>query len=155
MVVSVKLPSLLLCAGAISVPLLFAWQQNGATGAQESLTPVQLHVGGATIEVAFDSGNLDLPGASIERWVTRAAEAVSTYYGRFPLQTMRLLIYPAEGRNGVFQGTTHGYRGGFTRISLGQHTTQAQLDSDWMLTHEFTHLAFRMFATSIIGSKRG
>ena len=32
--------------------------------------------------------------------------------------------------------------GAFTRISVGQATTQKQLDDDWMMTHEFIHMAF-------------
>jgi len=42
----------------------------------------------------------------------------------------------------VFHGTTIGGRGGFTRISVGQATTQKQLDDDWTMTHEFIHMAF-------------
>jgi hypothetical protein len=30
----------------------------------------------------------------------------------------------------------------FTRIHVGQHATQEQLDRDWMMTHELVHLAF-------------
>ena len=126
--------------GYLASPLLRGGQAASVDAA--ALQPEQLKVGGSSIDVSFQPGALDLPRAAILRWVTRAAEAVSTYYGRFPLPNTRLRIFPAEGRKGVFHGTTYGYRGGYTRISVGQHTTQEQLDTDWMLTHEFTHLAF-------------
>src|SRR5260370_36845485 len=52
------------------------------------------------------------------------------------------MVRPSEGRSGVFNRTQYGYQGGFTRISIGQLTTQDELDSDWMMTHELLHLAF-------------
>jgi hypothetical protein len=100
-----------------------------------------LQVGGAPISVEIKDGQTDVPRTTLLRWVTRAAEAVSTYYGRFPVETERLTVRPVSGKSGVFNGTTWGMRGGFTRISVGQHTTQEELDHDWMMTHEFIHLA--------------
>jgi hypothetical protein len=53
------------------------------------------------------------------------------------------MVRPSEGRGGVFHGTTFsGRRGAFTRISVGQATSEKQLDDDWMMTHEFIHMAF-------------
>jgi hypothetical protein len=45
----------------------------------------------------------------------------------------------------VLQGKTWGAVRGwpaFTRVRIGQHTTQADLDDDWMMTHELVHMAF-------------
>src|SRR5205823_3324428 len=75
-------------------------------------------------------------------WITRAAVAVSTYYGRFPMSHPHVRVVRVEGENGVFRGTTFGENGGFTRIPLGEHTTEAELKDDWTMTHEFVHLAF-------------
>jgi len=110
--------------------------------AAESLPASQVQVGGATFEVSFGRGKLDLSQSVILRWVTRAAEAVTAYYGRFPVRNVQINVRPAGDASGVFNGTTWGDRGAYTRISVGQHTSQAQLDSDWMLTHELTHMAF-------------
>ncbi len=99
--------------------------------------------GGATIEVNFGPGKIGLPRASVLAWVSNAANAVSAYFGRFPVERPRLMIRPSEGRGGVFRGTTFGgRRGAFTRISIGEATTEKQLDDDWMMTHEFIHMAF-------------
>ena len=57
----------------------------------------------------------------------------------------RVLILPVADRAGVLQGTTWGDMGGwpaFTRIRIGEHTTQADLNDDWMMTHELVHTAF-------------
>jgi hypothetical protein len=109
-----------------------------------------LTIGGATLQVDFgpsapNSGSFDLPTSEILDWVRRAATAVSTYYGRFPVSRDRILIQPAADRSGVFHGTTWGDVGGFpafTRIVVGQHSTAADLTSDWMMTHELVHTGF-------------
>jgi hypothetical protein len=47
--------------------------------------------------------------------------------------------------SGVGHGTTWGGVGGFaafTRVRVGEHTTQADLDDDWMMTHELIHTGF-------------
>jgi hypothetical protein len=98
-------------------------------------------VGGAALQVDFGGGELDLSHDAVVLWVRRAAEAVSQYYGRFPVVTMRVLVLPSSGR-GVHGGTTWGNVGGspaFTRIRVGEHTTAEQLGGDWMMTHELVH----------------
>lgn len=99
--------------------------------------------GGASIEVSVAPGKFDVPRASVLAWISNAANAVTEYFGRFPVEHPRVIVRPAEGRSGVFHGTTFGgKRGAFTRISVGQTTTEKQLDEDWMMTHEFIHMAF-------------
>lgn len=101
--------------------------------------------GGATIQVDFGEGPLDLGTKAVTSRIKDAAHALAVYYGRFPIARARVLIIPVEGRHGVFHGTTWGDMGGFpgfTRISVGQQTTAKELDEDWMMTHELTHMAF-------------
>jgi hypothetical protein len=101
--------------------------------------------GGATIQVDFAEGPLDLGTKAVTSRIKDAAHALVVYYGRFPIARARVLIIPVEGRHGVFHGTTWGDMGGFpgfTRISVGQQTTAKELDEDWMMTHELTHMAF-------------
>jgi hypothetical protein len=113
---------------------------SGLIAGQE---PTQVTSGGATIEVSFAPGKLDVPRARLLAWISNAANAVTEYFGRFPVEQPRLMVRPSESRGGVFHGTTFGgRRGAFTRISVGQTTTERQLDDDWMLTHEFIHMAF-------------
>jgi len=114
---------------------------SGLVAAQEP--PAQVLSGGTTIEVGFAPGKFDLPRASLLAWISNAANGVTEYFGRFPVQHPRLMVRPTEGRGGVFNGTTFGgKRGAFTRISVGQTTTEMQLENDWMMTHEFIHMAF-------------
>jgi hypothetical protein len=120
------------------------WEQ----GPRHEEAPVfsqQLKIGGSAIQVDFAPGALDLTPAQILPWVQRAVQAVNTYFGRFPVARARILIVPATDRRGIVQGTTWGdMRGmpGFTRIRLGQHSTEKDLAEDWTMTHELMHMAF-------------
>lgn len=103
-----------------------------------------IHVGGAVIQIDFGPGALDLNHDDIDRWVETAANAVSHYYGRFPVARARVLVLPVADERGVLSGTTWGDVDGFpafTRMRLGQHTTRQDLTNDWTMTHEFVHTA--------------
>jgi len=97
-----------------------------------------LTVGGGTIDVALDPG-VALPRAAVMRWVRRAAEAVAGYYGRFPVARILVSVAPG-GDEPVNGGVTYAAREIDVRIS--REATAADLDSDWVLTHEMFHLAF-------------
>ena len=129
---------LVLAAAGLSVPAL--------QSADEAWAPAELKVGGATIEVTFAPGKVDLPRAKILAWISNAAQAVSVYFGKFPVQHPRISVHPVEGRTGIFHGTTYGSGFGsssaFTRISVGELTEQQDLDNDWMMTHELIHMGF-------------
>jgi len=101
-----------------------------------------LRVPGGSIDISFAPGPLDLPKTSVIAWVRRAAIAASTYYGRFPVKHAQVRIVPVEGEDGVFHGRTFGQDGAYTRIPIGEHTTARELEGDWIMTHEFVHLAF-------------
>ena len=54
------------------------------------------------------------------------------------------MIVVAAGEHGILRGTTWGKRDGFpavTRLVIGQHTTQQEFDTDWIVTHELVHMA--------------
>jgi hypothetical protein len=110
--------------------------------AAEQMPPAQIKAGAATIEVTFGPGKIDLPRTNVLAWISNAAHAVQEYFGHFPIPHGRIMVRPRTGRSGVSGGTTYGSEGGFTRISIGQLTTQQELDHDWMMTHELVHLAF-------------
>jgi len=109
-----------------------------------------LHIGGAALQVDFGPGTFNLGEDAILNHVRMAATAVATYYGRFPVARARVLIVPAQDRHGVMHGTTWGdvewggmsHWPAFTRISIGTESTQADLNGDWMMTHELVHMAF-------------
>jgi len=63
---------------------------------------------------------------------------------KFPVARARVPVVPIADERGVLTGTTWGDVDGFpafTRMRLGQHTTEQTLASDWTMTHEFVHTA--------------
>jgi hypothetical protein len=103
-----------------------------------------LVVGGATIQIDFAEGTLDLPRSQFVEHIQNAAHAVTIYYGRFPVPRARILVVPVTGRHGVLQGTTWGDMDGFPaflRLRIGQSTTHGELAADWITTHELVHTA--------------
>ena len=106
----------------------------------DKLPKTDLDVPAGVIHVAFAPGDLALPKSRILQWITESARAVSIYYGRFPVNSLRLLFVPAEGGR-VQGGTTWGYRGAAIRIPLGREATADDLRRDWVLVHEMVHLA--------------
>ena len=100
-----------------------------------------LLIGGSKLDVTIDSGEMKLSQAELLRWVQSAAEAVATYYGRYPVPRVSLRIIPVDGR-GVRHGQTWGHDGGLIKIRVGGETQASELAGDWMLTHEMIHLGF-------------
>ena len=119
-----------------------------SNGPERRSTPISfsqsLAVGGATIQIDFAEGSLDLPRSQFVEHIQNAAHAVTIYYGRFPVPRARILVIPVTGRHGVLQGTTWGDMDGFPaflRLRIGQSTTPAELAADWITTHELVHTA--------------
>ncbi len=103
-----------------------------------------LVAGGATLQVDFAPGAVELPRTTVIERIQTAAQAVALYYGRFPVSRVRILIVPVAGKSGVLQGTTWGDVDGFPaylRIRLGELTTPEELAHDWIITHELVHTA--------------
>jgi len=100
--------------------------------------------GGATIQVDFLAGDLDLSRSDVISWVQTSAHSVAMFYGKFPVARARVVIEPIAGDSDSIHGTTWGDMGGFpatTRIRLGQHVTRDDLKDDWVMTHELVHTA--------------
>ena len=106
----------------------------------EKLPQTDVDVPSGVIHVAFAEGDMALQEAKTLGWVAASAKAVSTYYGRFPVNSLKLLFVPMDGSR-VQGGTTWGYRGAAIRILLGRESSADDLKHDWVLVHEMVHLA--------------
>jgi hypothetical protein len=103
-----------------------------------------LTVGGAKIEVEFRLGDYGLGRTDVLDWVKKAAEAVTVYYGAFPVQHARIIVIQTGEDNDSIHGTTWGNIAGvqaLSRMRLGREVTRAYLDADWTMTHELVHMA--------------
>ena len=102
----------------------------------------RMTISGSVIDVNFAPGALETPLSAVHHWIAASACAVTTYYGRFPVKHLHLLIVPVEGQRGILSGRTQGYGGASTKIFVGQLATEEDLMRDWVMTHEMVHLAF-------------
>src|ERR1022692_73230 len=134
----------LLIAGVVVSSLMtFARQAGALEQAPGSATSVSIC--GSAIDVHFFGETNSATRSDMTNWVQRAGDAVCTYYGKFPIPHLGLDVR-VRGGPGVHGGVTYPTSGGYISISLGASTTVAQLNDDWMLTHEMIHLAFPSMA---------
>ena len=112
------------------------------------MAPVQLStkvdvlsIAGAEIDLALPEGPMALSRKEITGWVEDCARAVKAYYGRVPVERMRIVVMRTEGR-GIEGGQTFGQEGSaLIRVELGARADAADLARDWVLTHEMVHTA--------------
>lgn len=103
----------------------------------------ELRVRDASLTVQFSSPVDDVSRNAILDWTRRSARAVSIYYGRFPVQSARIIINPFPGR-GVRGGRAYGGARPRITISAGTASTRRDFSLDWRMVHEMIHLAFPM-----------
>ena len=130
---------LLIVTIAVGSLMTFVWLVLAREQAPDSASSFNLC--GSSIEVHFFGETKSATRNDLMSWVHRAGDAVCTYYGKFPVPHLSLDVR-VRGGAGVHGGVTYARGGGYINISLGAETTVAQLNDDWMLTHEMIHLAF-------------
>jgi hypothetical protein len=100
----------------------------------------ELKVPGGLIHLEFIAPPSAAWRSAALKWIENSARAVSTYYGKFPVQRAKLRIASCAGAR-PRNGQAFGWRGPLITISLGRDATLATLSDDWLLTHEMVHLA--------------
>jgi hypothetical protein len=105
----------------------------------DCLDHAQIRSGGAVLHLSFDTREYAVGGQAVCAWMIRAATAVSGYFGRFPVPETSIELKPVDG-SGVHGGSTYG-EGPYTEVRLGRAVTEAELEDDWVMTHELVHLA--------------
>jgi hypothetical protein len=100
----------------------------------------RVQVAGSTIDVSI-TGEPPVSETALLRWVETSARGVTAYLGRYPVPRLRLMVR-AGGRGAVGHGVTFGGRAPTIRIAVGRDSTEQTLRTDWVLTHEMTHLGF-------------
>jgi len=97
------------------------------------------HFGDRELVQASVPQALALPDQELARWVERTGQAVSRWFGRFPVDRAVLLITPATG--GGIQGVTYGEGGPHIYLKIPRNYSAAQIADSWQLCHELVHLA--------------
>jgi len=101
----------------------------------------RISVPGGVVDLAIAPGERDLPTSALTAWAERAGRAVADYYGHYPVPRVLVLMLPS-GRRAIGFGTTLGNGGASIMIWVGRSATAADLERDWVLTHEMIHTAF-------------
>ncbi|HEX9104247.1 MAG TPA: hypothetical protein VF997_18685 [Polyangia bacterium] len=97
--------------------------------------------GGATLDFAFvPAAGRALDREPIVKAMTRAAEVVARYFGRFPVERLLVLVVPTGGDG--LHGRTLGGGGATLMLYVGADAPAAAIAESWVPAHELTHLAF-------------
>ena len=116
----------------------------GTACAADDAAPRELKLAGVALHVQIPDSQFTAGPDALLEWIRRSADIVARYYGRFPVQDLRIRVQPMSG-GGVQGGTTYGQAmgrtGGFIRVRVGRDANTAQLVDDWVLVHEMIHLA--------------
>jgi hypothetical protein len=113
----------------------------GTTAPAFAAEPELVTLGGGTVEVSIGPAEPSVPRTALLSWVKRCAVAVSSYFGRFPVDRVRLNVITGN-RGRIGRGMTWGGRRPAIRVFVGRDTVEADFEADWLLTHEMTHLAY-------------
>jgi hypothetical protein len=100
----------------------------------------RLSIGAGEIDVVFAEGAPGLDRAPVLNWIRTSAQAVTTYFGRFPVTHVGILVIAADGDR-IRSATTYGFDGSAIRIGVGRNADDVAFKNDWILVHEMTHLA--------------
>lgn len=95
--------------------------------------------GGAVVRVELPDGEPRLGRPAVLKWVRNCANAVSAFYGKFPVRRVTVSIAAVPGY-GVEGGKE--YDGKQIDVRLGKAASVSSLRNDWVLTHEMFHLGF-------------
>lgn len=103
-------------------------------------TAILLPLTRGRIRLVFADGAPGVDRAAVIGWIKRAAAAVTTYFGRYPVAEHGLVVF-AQDEAKVGHATTWGFAGPITRIFVGRDTPPAAFARDWVLVHEMLHTA--------------
>ncbi|RYZ85380.1 MAG: hypothetical protein EOP04_16110 [Proteobacteria bacterium] len=96
--------------------------------------------GGSSIDLAIIPAAYKVNEEQIIDWAKRATSSVTSFYGRFPVPHILVVVVSREFYNGP--GKSYGDGGAVTINPLSLKADDSDLRLDWVMTHEIVHLAF-------------
>ncbi len=91
--------------------------EAGPPGAHLAAPDAQIRIGGGVIDVSFVDRAPGLNRDLVLDWIRTSARAVTTYFGRFPVPEVRLMVNARDGEG--IGGTTFGFDGSLIRLQRG------------------------------------
>lgn len=95
----------------------------------------------ARLLVSFVPSDFRLPEQELLDWVLRSARATATFFGRFPVASVRISLEP-DGGEYVGDGVAWANPDPRIRLAIGRDIKASTLKGDSTLVHEMTHLGF-------------
>jgi len=130
--------------------LLALFSPIGTAMAQTQVADVTIEkLDDNTFQIQIDNAQLDVIIRDVVllskkdrllEWVGYSAQAVQHYYGRFPVDKVRIAMEVTDG-NRVRFGQAFGGESPSLRIVVGEDVTPEVLQRDWIMVHEMVHLA--------------
>jgi hypothetical protein len=101
-------------------------------------------VGNASIDLAFVAGPMTVGHDAFLARLRRTVERIADYDGVFPAPHTLVVVQPTGSRHdGTPMGVTLAGGGGASvLLGVPGEATAADLDGDWVMTHELLHVAF-------------
>jgi len=98
------------------------------------------------IEFVFATPRSKLPKPAVLAWLNQARQAVSSYYGKFPVEGLQVIISDEAGDSVGF--ATTGFEDGhpLIEVPIGTAIDIDTFKTSWTATHEMVHLAFPLVA---------
>jgi hypothetical protein len=97
-------------------------------------------LGGSRIVVEIRDSVLRGKKEMLLDWIVYSAETVVQYYGRFPVDNLRINVQVTGGRAVRF-GQAFGGDSPRVRVVVGENVDSVALRRDWIMVHEMVHLA--------------
>lgn len=109
-------------------------------GAFGRLAPRTITAAGATFTLTKLPGELSASDEGLERWLTKAAGAVSLVSGSFPVPHAQILLVPVDGGGAIPFGMAMRGGGPTAMMFVSSRATDDDLDGEWVGVHELSHL---------------
>jgi hypothetical protein len=91
------------------------------------------------VSIGLDGGELALSAVALRAALSSAASVLTSYFGRFPVKELALIIVPVAGTEA--SGMQLGNGGASILLFLGREARDLSPQHDWVLVHEMFHLA--------------
>jgi hypothetical protein len=103
-------------------------------------SPASLPAGEASfVDLAILEGTFEVPRSDLVEWVRRTTQMIAGYWDGFTSQRTLVALLPTAGRRGVGYGRSVPGGGATVMLQVGERSSLADLQDDWVLPHEFVH----------------
>ena len=104
-------------------------------------SPIEIEIPGARLKLIMVDSPQPALRNLLHRWIERAALALTTVYGVFPVPELQVIVAPTP-RGSKPVPWAYVSRGGGSAVHLfvRPHHTEAEFMRDWSVVHELSHL---------------